>query len=72
MNYIYNLLRGCKAFHNLRAESLFADLIYKIFRDFEVYVGVKECHTHFAHCVLDILFVKLSVTFQLAENLIQF
>ena len=71
MNYIYYLLRGGQAVHDLLADCLFADARHEVLCDLVVDVRVEQCHANLAHSVLDILFVQLAASFQFAEDVVQ-
>ena len=68
IDYFYNLLCGCKAFHYLAAAAPHGYICYKIFRNLVVYVSLKQCDAHLTHCVLYILFGQLAFSPQLLKG----
>ena len=66
-----DLLSGRYAVEHLVAKTLFLHFFDEVACHLEVDVGLKQCHSHLAKGVFDVLFRQFAVAAQVPERLLE-
>ena len=71
INNLDNDLGWSQCFQNILPDRAFFDRLNELFDYFEIDVGLKKGHPHFAHGIIDIVLRQLAMTAQFLKRLLQ-